>query len=120
MERPHARGAQVRRLIKDEREAGNPVAALVHALDLEHSRITLALSNWTEEDEGDDDAQTRAATLARPARRSPEGPLEPACLMPQAPCHWWTKPFTAKHQRWMPSFREARTVVSQSRKHSDS
>jgi len=57
----------VKRLIKDEREAGNPVAALVHGLDLEHNRITLALSNWAEDEEGDDDAQTRAATLARPA-----------------------------------------------------
>ena len=54
-------------MIKDEREAGNPVAALVHGLDLEHNRITLALSNWAEDEEGDDDAQTRAATLARPA-----------------------------------------------------
>ena len=43
------------------------MAALVHGLDLEHNRITLALSNWAEDEEGNDDAQTRAATLARPA-----------------------------------------------------
>ncbi|KAK9837244.1 hypothetical protein WJX81_001363 [Elliptochloris bilobata] len=55
--------AEVKRLIKDEREAGNPVAALIHALALERNSITLALSNWAEEEEGDDDAQTRAATL---------------------------------------------------------
>ena len=53
----------MKRLIKDEREAGNPVAALVHALALERNAITLALSNWAEDEEGDDDAQTRAATL---------------------------------------------------------
>ena len=43
------------------------MAALVHALDLERSRITLALSNCTDEEGGGGDAQTRAATLARPA-----------------------------------------------------
>jgi hypothetical protein len=90
---------QVRRLIKDEREAGNPVAALVHALDLERSRITLALSNWTEEDEGDDDAQTRAATLARLARRSQEGAHAPYCLMPQAPWRRRLMPLTGANQR---------------------
>ena len=40
------------------------MAALVHSLALERSAITLALSNWAEGEEGDDDAQTRAATLA--------------------------------------------------------
>ena len=50
---------------QDEREAGNPVAALVHALHLEHNRAVLVLPNWAEAEEGDDDALTRPATLVR-------------------------------------------------------
>lgn len=53
---------ELKRLIKSEREAGNPVAALVHSLELEQNRIILLLSNFLDDEEGDDDAITRPAT----------------------------------------------------------
>lgn len=54
---------ELKRLIKSERDAGNPVAALIHSLQLEHNRITLALSNLLDEEEEDEEALTRPATL---------------------------------------------------------
>ncbi|KAK9797102.1 hypothetical protein WJX73_010610 [Symbiochloris irregularis] len=56
---------ELKALIKAERDAGNPVAALVHSLQLEANRVTLILSNLLDEEEegGDDDALTRPATL---------------------------------------------------------
>ena len=53
---------ELKTLIKGEREAGNPVATMVHSLQLESNRVTLLLSNLLDEDEGDDEAQTRPAT----------------------------------------------------------
>lgn len=49
-------------MIKAERRAGNPVAQLIHSLQLEQNRITLLLSNFLDEEEGDDDALLRPAT----------------------------------------------------------
>ena len=56
---------ELKALIKAEKDAGNPVASLVHTLQLESNRITLLLSNLLDEDEGDDDALTRPATKVR-------------------------------------------------------
>lgn len=53
---------ELKRLIKTEREAGNPVASIIHSLELEQNRITLLLSNFLDEEEGDDEALTRPAT----------------------------------------------------------
>lgn len=53
---------ELKRLIKGEREAGNPVAQTIHSLELEQNRVTLLLSNFLDEEEGDDDALTRPAT----------------------------------------------------------
>ncbi|KAL4425918.1 hypothetical protein ABPG75_009934 [Micractinium tetrahymenae] len=50
------------RMIKEERRAGNPVAGLIDSLQLERSRVTLLLSNWLDEEEGDEEAATRPAT----------------------------------------------------------
>ncbi|GAB4824054.1 hypothetical protein N2152v2_011100 [Parachlorella kessleri] len=54
------------RMIKEERRAGNPVASLIDSLQLERNRVTLLLSNWLDEEggeeEGDDEAATRPAT----------------------------------------------------------
>lgn len=51
------------RMIKEERKAGNPVAELIHSLQLEANKATLMLSNFLDEsEEGDDDAITRRAT----------------------------------------------------------
>ncbi len=33
------------RMIKEERKAGNPVAALIHRLDLPHGKVTVLLTN---------------------------------------------------------------------------
>ena len=57
------------RLIKDERKAGNPVAALIQSLDLAHGRVTLVLSNLLdceeecEDEEAGEAARTRKASL---------------------------------------------------------
>ena len=55
---------ELKRLVKGEKEAGNPVASLIYSLELEQNRITLLLSNFLDEEEGDDDALTRPATKA--------------------------------------------------------
>lgn len=57
---------ELKRLIKAEGQAGNPVATLVHSLELEQNRVTLLLSNFLDEEEGDDDALTRPATKVSP------------------------------------------------------
>ena len=53
---------ELKTLIKGEKEAGNPIASMVHSLNLESNHVTLLLSNLLDEDDGDDDAQTRPAT----------------------------------------------------------
>lgn len=58
---------ELKRLIKSEREAGNPVASLIQSLELEQNRITLLLSNFLDEEEGDDDALMRPATKVVPS-----------------------------------------------------
>ncbi|XP_024524547.1 nuclear export mediator factor NEMF [Selaginella moellendorffii] len=47
------------RMIKEERKAGNPVAGLIHSLQLEKNHITLLLSNNL--DDMDDDDKTKPA-----------------------------------------------------------
>ncbi|PSC75362.1 nuclear export mediator factor Nemf-like isoform X1 [Micractinium conductrix] len=54
--------ADLARMIKAERRAGNPVAGLIDSLQLERSRVTLLLSNWLDSEEGDEEAATRPAT----------------------------------------------------------
>lgn len=53
---------ELKKLIKEEREAGNPMASLIHSLQLEHNRITLLLSNMLDDEEGDEEASTRPAS----------------------------------------------------------
>ena len=52
------------RMIKEERRAGNPVAGLIHSLQLESNAITLLLTN---ELDGDDEAALDAANAAATA-----------------------------------------------------
>lgn len=62
---------ELKALIKGERGAGNPVASLVHSLQLESNRVTLLLSNLLDDDgEGDDEALTRPATKVSEVRES--------------------------------------------------
>jgi hypothetical protein len=82
------------RMIKEERRGGNPVAGLIHSLQLEQNKATLLLVNMLDdEDEGDEEANTRAATKVcgllagrwpcRPDRQtqpSPAIPSHPATL----------------------------------------
>ena len=51
-------------MIRDERKAGNPVACLIHSLQLESNRITLLLGNYLDDDddEVDEEAITRPAS----------------------------------------------------------
>lgn len=37
--------------VRDEKEAGNPVASLVHSLHLDRNAITLELADWLDADE---------------------------------------------------------------------
>ncbi len=53
------------RMIKEERRAGNPVAQLIHSLQLPQNRATLLLVNSLDVDDGDEEAMTRPATKAR-------------------------------------------------------
>jgi hypothetical protein len=64
---------ELKRLIKAEREAGNPVANSIHSLQLEKNHITLQLNNMLDEEDGDEEAGARPATLV-PARGSPPPP----------------------------------------------
>ena len=41
--------AELERLIRDEREAGNPVASLIRQLSLEKNKITVELPDWVDE-----------------------------------------------------------------------
>lgn len=41
--------AELERLIRDEREAGNPVAGLIRKLSLEKNKITVELPDWVDE-----------------------------------------------------------------------
>lgn len=62
-------------LIREERRAGNPVASLVHSLQLSDNGVTLLLANTLdgEGEEGDEEANTRKAVKVgiAPATRSP-------------------------------------------------
>eukprot|EP00879_Flechtneria_rotunda_P009714 GHRR01010163.1.p1 GENE.GHRR01010163.1~~GHRR01010163.1.p1 ORF type:complete len:564 (+),score=252.88 GHRR01010163.1:1740-3431(+) len=49
-------------LIKEERRSGNPVAGLIHSLQLDQNKITLLLSNLLDGEEEDEEALTRPAT----------------------------------------------------------
>lgn len=52
------------RMIKEERKEGNPIAALIHSLQLELNQVTLLLGNYLDDEEGSaaDDALVRPAT----------------------------------------------------------
>ena len=61
--------AELERLIRDERDAGNPVASLIRKLSLDKNKITVELPDWVEEgledtesdidEDSDDDRQPR-------------------------------------------------------------
>eukprot|EP00877_Chromochloris_zofingiensis_P000091 jgi/Chrzof1/10082/Cz04g26130.t1 len=55
------------RMIKDERKAGNPVAALIHSLQLDQNKATLLLSNFLDDDYEDKDE----SALTCPATKVP-------------------------------------------------
>jgi predicted ribosome quality control (RQC) complex YloA/Tae2 family protein len=42
---------EIEALIKEERRSGNPVAGLIHSLQLDQNRVTLLLSNNLDEDD---------------------------------------------------------------------
>ncbi|KIY94935.1 hypothetical protein MNEG_13027 [Monoraphidium neglectum] len=49
-------------MIREERRAGNPVAGLIHSLQLDSNRVTLLLQNNLDEEDDSEEAQTRPAT----------------------------------------------------------
>jgi len=54
--------ADLARMIKEEKKAGNPVAALIHSLQLDKNRITVLLRDeaYDDDEEGDEDIKGRA------------------------------------------------------------
>ena len=48
------------RMVKDERKAGNPIASIIHGLQLEKDQITLLLCNNL--DDMEEDEKTQPAT----------------------------------------------------------
>ena len=58
---------ELKQLIKREKAAGNPVASLIHTLELEQNRMTLLLSNLLDDEEDDFEALTRPAAKVRHA-----------------------------------------------------
>lgn len=57
------------RMIKDERKTGNPIAGLIHSLQLEDNKATLLLCNYLDEDYGEEDNEAADAALTQPATR---------------------------------------------------
>lgn len=56
---------ELKLLIKSEKAAGNPVAALIHSLELDQNRMTLLLSNLLDDEEASFEALTRPAAKVR-------------------------------------------------------
>ncbi len=66
------------RMIKDERKAGNPVACLIHSLQLDANKITVLLSNYLDDDEEDEEANTRPASKVQVCVSSSPSILSPS------------------------------------------
>lgn len=57
------------RMIKEERRAGNPIAGLIASLQLEDNKATLLLSNFLDEDYGEEDEEAQNAAMTRAATK---------------------------------------------------
>ncbi|CAK0786952.1 hypothetical protein CVIRNUC_010166 [Coccomyxa viridis] len=62
---------EMERLIKDERDAGNPVASLIKKLSLDKNKITIELPDWVEDGLGDADLDSDASEDTAAASPSP-------------------------------------------------
>ena len=58
---------ELEQLIRGERRAGNPVAALIHSLQLDQNKVTLVLANNLDEEVGE--GGQRRARFRERARR---------------------------------------------------
>ena len=83
--------AELERLIRDERDSGNPVAGLIRKLSLERNKITVELPDWVEEGledaesdsdaDSEDERQPRGETPTVMVRCSPQScTLRLGCL----------------------------------------
>lgn len=85
---------ELEQLIKEERRAGNPVAGLIHSLQLDQNKITLLLSNLLDEEEvghaaqrghGGERGRARGVGWGAQARHSTKQHLLTLC----AGAHWF-------------------------------
>ena len=58
-------------LVRDERDAGNPVATLIKKLTLDKNKITIELPDWVEDGLGDADLDSDASEDKAAASPSP-------------------------------------------------
>ena len=58
-------------LVRDERDAGNPVASLIKKLSLDKNKITIELPDWVEDGLGDADSDSDASEDTAAASPSP-------------------------------------------------
>ena len=64
--------AELERLIRDEREAGNPVASLIRNLTLDKNKITVELPDWV--DDGLEDAESNSSDDSQPEAPAKQTP----------------------------------------------
>ena len=64
--------AELERLIRDEREAGNPVASLIRKLTLDKNKITVELPDWV--DDGLEDAESNSSNDSQPEAPAKQTP----------------------------------------------
>ena len=86
--------AELERLIRDEREAGNPVASLIRKLSLDRNKITVELPDWVEdgledaesdsEGDSDDERQPRQTPTVMVCSQSHLAPRVSPCSVSEA------------------------------------
>ena len=73
--------AELERLIRDEREGGNPVAGLIRKLSLERNKITVELPDWVED--GLEDAESDSEADSEDEQQPKQTPTVMVCCSPQ-------------------------------------
>ena len=77
--------AELERLIRDEREAGNPVASLIRKLSLDRNKITVELPDWV--DEGLEDAESDSEADSEDEQELKQTPTVLVCCLPHIAPH---------------------------------
>lgn len=77
--------AELERLIRDESEAGNPVASLIRKLSLDRNKITVELPDWVEE--GLEDAESDSDGDSEDQQELRQTPMVLVGCLPQCAPH---------------------------------